>query len=209
MLSKQEILQNSLVIGVDVGGTNTDAVVLLERTVLSRAKCLTSSNVTSGVINAIQSALGDLKGRLAEPTTEGDIAANVCRVNIGTTHFINAIIQRKHLTKVSVVRLCETASTGLPPFSQFPDDLTAAIKGDAYLLKGGYEFNAAEISQIDRNELQRCFQDISAKGISNVVICGIFSPICNRQELQVAEILTECCPTASYTLSHQVSYCNL
>ena len=44
-------------IGVDVGGTNTDAVVLHRHSVLSSAKEFTTRDVTKGVARAIQAAV--------------------------------------------------------------------------------------------------------------------------------------------------------
>ncbi len=51
----------------------------------------------------------------------------ICRVNIGTTHFVNAVIQRRHLTPVAVVRLCGTATKSLKPFVDFPEDLKKVL----------------------------------------------------------------------------------
>ena len=47
----------------------------------------------------------------------------VCRVHIGTTQFLNAVIQKRHLARVAVIRLCGPASTDLPPYADFPPDL--------------------------------------------------------------------------------------
>ena len=48
-------------VGVDVGGTNTDAVVLEGTTVLGTAKQFTTQDVTSGVAHAIAAALEDAR----------------------------------------------------------------------------------------------------------------------------------------------------
>ena len=44
-------------VGVDVGGTNTDAVVLQGCTVLGTAKHTTSSDLLVGISKAVQAAL--------------------------------------------------------------------------------------------------------------------------------------------------------
>ena len=44
-------------IGVDVGGTNTDAVVMKEKKFLGGAKSPTTKDILTGVENAIQDAL--------------------------------------------------------------------------------------------------------------------------------------------------------
>ena len=50
-------------IGVDVGGTNTDAVALAGRRVLAAAKTATTHDVTTGVRRAVRAVLDQL-GRL-------------------------------------------------------------------------------------------------------------------------------------------------
>ena len=94
-----------VVIGIDVGETNTDAVVVDKVSgkarVLSTAKTLTTVDVTSGVREAIRLALLKLEGQFTSVAVQ--------QVNIGTTHFINAIVEGKGLVKLSVIRLCGTA----------------------------------------------------------------------------------------------------
>ena len=44
-------------IGIDVGGTHTDAVVLDRQSVVASTKVLTSANVRDGVVNALDDVL--------------------------------------------------------------------------------------------------------------------------------------------------------
>ena len=193
----------SLVVGVDVGGTNTDAVVLEGRRVLSQWKCLTTPDVTTGVIRAVQSAISALdQGERSAGGTS--VAGRVSRVNIGTTHFVNAVVQRRRLARVAVIRLCGSSTHALPPFTNFPAELKECLCASVHLVKGGFEFSGAEIDAVDADELRRCFASIQSSGVSNIVLCGVFSPACNSHELQAAEILKEVYPSASCTLSHQV-----
>ena len=83
-------------IGVDVGGTNTDAVVMQSDKFLGGAKSPTTKDILSGVKNAIKIALKQAK------TESKDIEALI----IGTTHFVNAIVQRKSLAKTGLIRIC-------------------------------------------------------------------------------------------------------
>jgi N-methylhydantoinase A/oxoprolinase/acetone carboxylase beta subunit len=81
-------------IGVDVGGTNTDAVILdpsasrtPTRGVLAFHKTRTTSpEVTDGIETAIRAVLE--KSRISRDRVQ-------CLV-IGTTHFINAVIESDH-----------------------------------------------------------------------------------------------------------------
>jgi DUF917 family protein/N-methylhydantoinase A/oxoprolinase/acetone carboxylase beta subunit len=200
--------EQDLVIGVDVGGTNTDVAVMRGKAVLSQAKRLTSRDVTSGVVSAIEAAIGELESKNDLQKTR-NVVERVSRVNIGTTHFINAVIQKKGLAKVSVVRVCGTASTALPPFTNFPADLSDVVKCSVHFVKGGYEFNANEIDSIDEEEIKTCFSALRDRGCRNVVICGVFSPVKSDQERLVVELAKSVHPEASYTLSHQVAHLGL
>ena len=86
-------------IGVDVGGTNTDAVLMDGRTVLASHKAPTSSNVSDGIISAITSVL----------EASSASADSIESVMVGTTHFTNAFVERKSLLEVAVIRAQEQA----------------------------------------------------------------------------------------------------
>jgi N-methylhydantoinase A/oxoprolinase/acetone carboxylase beta subunit len=68
-------------IGIDVGGTNTDAVLIDDGRVKRAVKAPTSADVTAGIL----AALAQLR---AAPEGQGEVDA----VMIGTTHFINAVV---------------------------------------------------------------------------------------------------------------------
>ena len=110
---------SSYVIGVDIGGTNTDAVILLGRKVLSSCKKPTSADGTQGVVDAIQGAL-NLWLNALETSLRATILESTARVSIGTTHFVNAVVERASdkLTPVTAIRLCGPASRSLPPFGR-------------------------------------------------------------------------------------------
>ena len=93
-------------IGIDVGGTNTDAVLIEEGKVVRAVKAPTSQDVTTGILDSLKS-LGST-GVLAGKRIDG--------VMIGTTHFINAVVQRRHLTRVAALRLGGVLEEARPPF---------------------------------------------------------------------------------------------
>ena len=49
---------------------------------------------------------------------------------IGTTHFLNAVVEGRHLEKTGVLRLCGAATRALPPMIDWPDDLRALAGRD-------------------------------------------------------------------------------
>ena len=196
------------VIGIDVGGTNTDTAILQGSTVIAKAKSLTTQDKTNGIINSLQAALDSV------PSDPGKdhVLANLQRVSIGTTHFVNAVKERaaQHLKKVAVIRLCGSASRDLPPFSDFPKDLATLVDGGKYMVEGGLEYDAKrEISALDEDELKRTICGIVEQDppIKNVVISGVFSPCDNpkdNQELRALAIAKQAFPDISCTLSYEV-----
>ena len=195
------------VIGVDVGGTNTDAVVFSDNKVVAAAKCPTEENRANGVINAIRASLDNLPPSLER----SEVVRNVVRVCIGTTHFVNAVESRdlSSLARVAVVRLCGSASRALIPFCDFPDDLREIMCGGVYMVSGGFEYNHQPISALERQELEKVAQKIrcSQPPVDNVVVSCVFSPHDDpqsNQEQVAAHILQQECPGCTYTLSHKV-----
>src|SRR5260221_8038733 len=92
-------------IGIDVGGTNTDAVLLEDGRVVHAIKTPTTEDVTDGIVAAL-----DQLGRHPE-VARGMIDGVV----IGTTHFVNAVIQRRNLAPIAAIRIGMPAHAPLPP----------------------------------------------------------------------------------------------
>jgi len=86
-------------IGIDVGGTHTDAVVLDEQTVIASTKVLTSENVKDGVVGALDEVLAE----------SGIDRAAIDAVMIGTTQFTNAVVERRELAPTAIIRIAGSA----------------------------------------------------------------------------------------------------
>lgn len=186
----------SYVIGVDVGGTNTDVAILLGQNVIGWDKSLTTSDIVTGVIKSISLAI-----RNAAKNGHEHVIENTLRVNIGTTQFINAVLNCTGLEKVSCIRLCGITSHSLPPFCEFPDDLKEQVAGGYYLVNGGLEYDEQVITEINELELVEVLKKIVNDNIKNVAVSGIFSPINSYQEITVGNIIKTQFPSLSYTLS--------
>ncbi|KAI7928942.1 hydantoinase [Pyricularia oryzae] len=197
----------SLVIGVDVGGTNTDSVLLdLSKygsdAVLASHKAVTSSNVALGVQETLQALLAgaaaapasDASGRF--DSTSSSTSTKVAAVAIGTTHFLNAIIERdvSRVEKVAVLRLAaHNFSTGTPPFADWPRPLESIIHGYSAIIPGGCNIDGTLIAHLDGDEVRRQATAIRAAGIKNVVVVGIGSPMDERhhQEKRARDIIID------------------
>ncbi len=181
-------------IGIDVGGTNTDAVLMNERRVLAEVKTPTTPDVTSGIVAALRTLIAD----------SGVEAADVQGVMIGTTHFTNAVVEAKRLMPTACIRLGLPATQALPPMVDWPNRLRQALGDHHFLVHGGHEFDGREISPLDPDEVRRVAQEIRNRAIRSVAISSVFSPVNDDFEQRAAEIVTEELPDAAISLSHEI-----
>ncbi len=181
-------------IGVDVGGTNTDAVLMDGDKVVGWHKTPTTPDVTGGITAAIRTVLQETK------VPAGQVKA----VMIGTTHFTNAVVERKRLMETAAVRLGLPATECLPPMVDWPADLRETLGNHTYLVHGGHEFDGREISPLDEKEVRGVAKDIKSKGIRAVAISAVFSPVNGSFEERAAEILQGEIRDVSISLSHEI-----
>lgn len=181
-------------IGVDVGGTNTDAVLMDGMQVLGWAKASTTADVSSGIRAAITSVLN--KSSID--------TAGIRLVMIGTTHFTNAFVERKRLLPVGVIRLSLPAGRGVPPLADWPHDLRERIGGHVYELPGGYQYDGRVNAPIDEQAIAEAARAMRAGGITTVAISGVFSHVDAAQEIRAAEIVAQEIPDVSLSLSHRI-----
>ena len=181
-------------IGIDVGGTNTDAVLMDGTHVVAGVKAPTSRDVMTGVIGALRAVLQEA----------GRDAASVDVVMIGTTHFTNAVVQRRDLAPTAALRLCLPATASLPPMVDWPEDLRAEIGNHWWLAHGGHEFDGRTISPLDEGELVGIAAEIRTKGITSVAVTSVFSPVSDAFEKQAGDILARELPEAHVTLSSDI-----
>ena len=181
-------------LGIDVGGTNTDAVIVETRRVIHAAKTPTTADVTSGIQTALRLVLDQVPPG----------APPVDAVMVGTTHFTNAVVERRKLVKVAAIRIGLPATAYLEPFIDWPSDLAALVRERVFMLEGGHEFDGRPLSRFDARGMQAAAREIRAAGIRSVGIASVFSPLNPSCEETAAEILRDACPDVAITLSHHL-----
>src|SRR5213083_105664 len=180
-------------IGIDVGGTNTDAVLLDGDKVVFAVKRPTTQDVTSGILDA-------LKALRADPAARGPVDAVV----IGTTHFINAVVQCRNLMKVAAIRIGMPASASLPPFCDWPQDLAQGVRGEIFMLEGGHDYDGRPIVPFDTAGMRAAARRIGDHGALSLAVSSIFPPLESSCELAAHDLLRHLCPDRALTLSHNL-----
>src|SRR5206468_12479670 len=124
-------------------------------------------------------------------------------VMIGTTHFTNAVVQRRDLTRVAAVRIGLPASASLPPFVDWPDDLAALVRGEVVMLEGGHEYDGRPIVPLDERGMRDAARRIRAAGLTSVALAAVFSPPNAACDARAAALPPAECPAAAVTLPHE------
>src|SRR5437879_12329012 len=181
-------------IGVDVGGTNTDAVLMDGVDVVAWTKTPTTPDVGRGIITALQHVLDQTQAPKSQITA----------VMIGTTHFTNAVVERRRLLEVAAIRLGLPATEARPPFVDWPRDLAEVLGNHVYLVHGGHEFDGREIAPLNEPELRQVAADVRAKGLRSIAISSVFAPVNASMEERGAEVLRQELPDVLISLSNQV-----
>lgn len=182
-------------VGIDVGGTNTDAVVLSDtgEPIIS-SKVNTSSDITSGILTAFDSVLSEAEVSLAD----------IDQVMLGTTHCTNAIAERTRLNEVGVLRLGAPATASVPPLTTWPEELVDEIGDSAAILPGGHEYNGTRISELDETAIRSTVRDLDY--VDAFAVTSVFSPVQNEHERRVKSIIREIVDEdVTVSLSHEIS----
>lgn len=181
-------------IGIDVGGTNTDACILdKDLNVVHSVKRPTTHDVESGIYNALQAVIIESKVDISK----------IKYAMLGTTHCTNAIVERKRLNNVAVIRIGKPATTLIPPFIDWPGDLKNKVELDSVIVSGGYEFDGRSIVPLVKDEVVEFCERIKGK-VDSIAISGVFAPVNKSQEETVMQWAKEILGDIPISLSSEI-----
>src|SRR5262245_35133511 len=179
--TRSERAANGFRLGIDVGGTNTDAVILDGAgQVVASVKSPTTADVTTGIVNALQAVL----------TASRLPPAAIRYAMLGTTHCTNAIVTRRGLNPVGVIRLGAPATLAVKPLLTWPADLQQVVCQQAFIVRGGHEYNGEPLATLDPQEIRTAAQQMKGR-VRAVAITGVFSPVNPEHELRACDLLRE------------------
>lgn len=158
----------------------------------------TTPNVSDGIVGAVRAILED--GGTEAERSPGKIAA----VMIGTTHFTNAFVERRNLSPVGVLRIALPAARGVPPLTDWPQDLVAAIGDNVHCVRGGYHYDGRINSPLDEEAVAAAARQMRARRLKSAAVCGLFSPVNAAMEEKAAEIIAQEAPEIAVTRSSQI-----
>ena len=165
--------------------------------VVHAVKTPTTADVTTGITTA-------LRQLLAQPAGASRPSPAPAAIMIGTTHFTNAVVQRRDLTRVAAIRIGLPASASLPPFVDWPADLAALVRSEVVMVEGGHEYDGRPIVPLDERALREAGRRLRQAGITSAAVTSVFSPLNAECEQRATAILREECPELAVTQSHEL-----
>ncbi|MFN3955879.1 MAG: hydantoinase/oxoprolinase N-terminal domain-containing protein [Pararhodobacter sp.] len=152
----------AILLGVDTGGTFTDAVLLDDtaQQVLAHAKALTSRpDLATGIGAAIDAVLAG---------APGIVAADIAMVSLSTTLATNALVEGQG-ERVALVLI------GFDPAERLRAGLTEALAGDPLIeLAGGHSHSGTERQALDMVQLDAAL-DALPEGVTALAVAASFA----------------------------------
>jgi N-methylhydantoinase A len=156
-----------MIIGLDVGGTHTDVVLVGENGLERQVKVLTDTTAL------FQTVLAGL-----EKITAGIDPREITHAVLSTTLTTNAIIQNKLPPAAMIV----SSGPGIDPES-------FRTSKNYYLVSGSIDHSGREIQPVNRSEIETIARQIKSEGIGHVGVVGKFSTRNPAHEIQIGDIL--------------------
>ncbi len=166
-------------LGVDVGGTHTDAVLIEGRDVVATAKALTTADIRSGITQAIAEVLDAGTADLA----------GIDAVMLGTTQLTNAVVERRHLEPTAAIRLGLPATASVPPMFDWPRDLHEALGAHVFLAHGGHHYDGSPLSAPSSDEVRAEAADLRRLSVKAAAGTSVFAPVNDASERWFADAL--------------------
>ena len=169
-------------IGIDVGGTNTNAVLIENGVVLNTATVPGSGEVIDALLEALDQVLSDTRTEAIE------------KVVLSTTLITNLIAEKKY----APIGLIIVPGPGLSHKDYYFDT-------DTFIVSGAIDYRGREIIPLNESEIEKAIAGLSAGGYKQVAVVGKFSVRNNRHETVIAEKIKAAHPDWRVTLGHQTA----
>ncbi len=169
-------------IGIDVGGTSTNAVLLDNGLVRDSATVPSSADIITSLLEALDKIMTGVTAELIE------------RVVLSTTLITNLIAEKKY----APVGLILIPGPGLShEHYQFHTD--------TLIISGAIDYRGREIMPLSDDEIEKAINNLSAKGYKKVAVVGKFSVRNNKHEQEIVSRIKCLQPDWHVEMGHQVA----
>ncbi|PLR79937.1 hydantoinase/oxoprolinase [Bacillus canaveralius] len=182
-------------LGIDVGGTNTDAVIVRnDGKLLSWSKHLTTKDIITGIELAAKEVLKEANIRPQQ----------IDGIFVGTTHVLNALYHLVNLSNTALIRIIKHPSL-IEPAVEWPDGLKKYL-AKVYHFESSYDYTGKTNSRSTTNSdaFKQLFRDLKEMNIESICIVGAYSPLYASEELELRNYIKESFPEIPITMSHKI-----
>ncbi|WP_326948750.1 hydantoinase/oxoprolinase family protein [Amycolatopsis sp. NBC_01307] len=186
-------------IGIDVGRSTTDGVLVDRERVLGAVKLPTSGDhlsVLPAVIRALRAATGFAPDAISA-------------VMLGTRQFLDAVTQARGLVPTAVIRFAVPSPRGLLPLAGWPPELAQALGGKHFVLLGGCTATGGALGPFPTAEFLRALEEIDAAGIGDVALSSAGATVDAGFERRAKQLIEHHLPRLRVTQSHEVGHVGL
>lgn len=169
-------------IGIDVGGTSTNAVLLNEGLVRASATVPSSEDIITSLLDALDKIMKGVPAELIE------------RVVFSTTLITNLIAEKKY----DPVGLILIPGPGL-------SHVHFKYNTDTFIISGAMDYRGREIIPLNDEEIEKAINNLNSRGYKKVAVVGKFSVRNNKHEKKVASKLADLHPDWHVEMGHQVA----
>jgi N-methylhydantoinase A len=169
-----------MILGIDVGGTHTDSVLVENFAVKKKAKVVTDNDdIMTSLLAAVQKTVSD------------ENIKNIRRIVLSTTISTNAIVQGK----TDRVGMVLQNGPGLSP---------RLLAGRDFLFVGGYiNHRGISVQPVNKREIKDAGEYFRQEDIQQIGITGKFSSRNPQHELDIAAMLED--EQRNFSLGHRLS----
>ncbi|NLB81847.1 MAG: hydantoinase/oxoprolinase family protein [Clostridiaceae bacterium] len=169
-------------IGIDLGGTFTDGVIIAKNRVVKAIKVRTQEDISVSIENALQELL------------QGIAPEEITQVNLSTTLITNLIAQNK----LSPVGLLLIPGPGVNPHR-------SKFAGETKVLHGAVDYRGRIIEPLVRAEIEEACTFFQERNINRLAVACKFSQRNPALENEIVEYIQQKDPSMKLLASHEVS----
>lgn len=205
-----------LFIGIDIGGTFTDAIIVSSDGRIASGKQRSTLDITGGFLNAltaaatnggVSSSLEDALSRATLLVHGSTVATNVALERRGAR--VALLTTRGHADNIKMM-LGHGYSAGLPP--EVLTDAAGLTKPEPFV-EDGLIFELNERIDVDANVIVALsddeVRDVGRKaleaGAESIAVCLLWSFRNPRHEIRVRQVLADVVPDLPVSLSHELA----
>jgi N-methylhydantoinase A len=170
-----------MILGIDVGGTHTDSVLVKNHSIKNKAKVKTDNeNIMVSLLAAAKKIVSD------------ENIKSIKKIVISTTISTNAIVQEK----IDRVGMILQYGPGLSPYA-------LNFNKDAFCVSGYINHRGVTVQHVDDDEIRKIGDYFRKENIKQIGIAGKFSSRNPTQEIKISEILEG--EQKNFSLGHRLS----